>query len=451
MNARSILAGTLAALLAGQASAAVSPEDAKALGATLTVVGAEMAGNKDGTIPPYTGGLTTPPANFDKSSGRRPDPFPDEKPILTISGKNMESYADKLNEGTKALLKRFPDYRLDVYPTHRTAAFPKYMVDNTLKNATRAQTAEGGLVLTNAYGGIAFPIPTNGFEAMWNHLTRFEGYNYHTKFDAWNTDAAGHAVLASSGEVWVQYPYYNPSKSLETNDNNLFFQIRLQYFAPARRAGEAQLVWDSLNPVEKNRKAWQYLPGQRRVKLAPDISYDTPNPASAGANTYDDTFVFNGAMDRFDFKLIGKKEMYIPYNEYRLADAQKPEQVLGANFLNPDICRWELHRVWVVEGTLKPGTRHIYGRRVFYLDEDTWVAVASDQYDAKGELFRSSYAHPIMAYEQPAPFTDIQSFHDFIAGGFTLSGWVGPYFLLYDAALPEREWTPDFMAASGIR
>ena len=27
--------------------------------------------------------------------------------------------------------------------------------------------------------------------------------------------------------------------------------------------------------------------------------------------------MFNGAMDRYDFKLIGKKEMVIPYNAYR--------------------------------------------------------------------------------------------------------------------------------------
>ncbi len=61
-----------------------------------------------------------------------------------------------------------------------------------------------------------------------------------------------------------------------------------------------------------------YLPGQRRVKAAPDVAYDTPNPGTAGATTYDDAFMFNGAMDRYDFKLIGKKEMYVPYNAYKL-------------------------------------------------------------------------------------------------------------------------------------
>ena len=451
MISRLALATAFAVFLTGTAQAAVSADEAKKLGTTLTPTGAEMAGNKDGTIPAYTGGLPISTPGYDKATGRRADPFANEKPVMTITGKNMDTYADKLNEGTKALLKKFPDYRVDVYPTHRTVAFPKYVIDNTLKNATRATTAEGGLAMINAYGGYAFPIPATGFEVMWNHLTRYEGYNYHVKYDAWNTDSSGHAVLATSGEVWQQYPYYNPDKTLETNQSDLFYQIKLNYFAPARRAGESQLIWDSINPVEKGRKAWQYLPGQRRVKLAPDLAYDTPNPGSAGSTTYDDAFVFNGAMDRYDFKLIGKKEMFIPYNEYKFVYASKPEQVLAANFVNPDVSRWELHRVWVVEATLKPGTRHIYARRTFYMDEDSWVAVMSDEYDGKNQLFRSGYAHPVFNYDHPAMYVDTQTFNDFIGGGWAMQGWVGPYGLDYNDPLPDHDWTADSMAAAGIR
>ena len=36
------------------------------------------------------------------------------------------------------------------------------------------------------------------------------------------------------------------------------------------------------------------------MKLAPDIAYDTPNPGTTGTATYDDAFVFNGAIDRYD-------------------------------------------------------------------------------------------------------------------------------------------------------
>src|SRR5574338_208136 len=129
----------LACASGGLAHAAISHERAKDLGVSLTAIGAEKAGNKDGTIPAYTGGLTTPPASYQKGSAIRTDPFADEKPRLVITGKDMAAQADKLTEGTKELLKRYPTMRVDVYPTHRTVAIPQWILDNTKKNATGAK------------------------------------------------------------------------------------------------------------------------------------------------------------------------------------------------------------------------------------------------------------------------------------------------------------------------
>ena len=89
------------------ASAEVSPDEAKQLSDTLTPWGAEKAGNKDGSIPAYTGGLTKPPASYDPAKkGMLPDPFADEKPLYSVNAKNMAQYADKLSEGVKAALAR---------------------------------------------------------------------------------------------------------------------------------------------------------------------------------------------------------------------------------------------------------------------------------------------------------------------------------------------------------
>src|SRR5437016_1340874 len=148
--------------------AAVSAEEAKQLGTTLTPFGAEKAGNKEGTIPEYTGGLTTPPPGFVKGPGAktRPDPFPEDKPLFSIDAKNMDKYADKLTEGAKAMMKKYPNFRIDVYPSRRTVAYPQSVLDNTLKNATRCKTVEDGLAITpECAGGIAFPIPKTGYEA----------------------------------------------------------------------------------------------------------------------------------------------------------------------------------------------------------------------------------------------------------------------------------------------
>ncbi|MBV8501898.1 MAG: DUF1329 domain-containing protein [Paucibacter sp.] len=453
MKKRHLLAASLIALATGSALAAVSADDAKKLGTTLTPMGAEAAGNADNSIPEYAGGLTTPPVAYKKGSGIRPDPYAAEKPLYAIKAADIAKYDSKLTVGTKELLKKYPTMRVDVYPTHRSTAFPKFVIDNTLKNATSVKTSDAGMALEGTYAGIPFPIPKTGEEVMWNHVLRYTGPTQFTKFDSINVDAAGKAVLATTGEIFVEYPYYDAKRSGVSGDRDIYFRTKITYTAPARRAGEALLVQDYINPTKSPRKAWQYLPGQRRVKMAPDIAYDTPNPGSAGASTYDDAWVFNGAMDRYDWKLIGKREMLIPYNSFKLVYAKDTAAVTTPGHLNPDYVRWELHRVWVVEATLKAGKRHIYAKRTFYIDEDSWVAVASDEYDAHGALFRAGLMYTNPAYDVPAPATTAQAFYDFNSGGYNVIGLLGPYDvgLKFIDALPATQWTADALAGAGVR
>jgi hypothetical protein len=453
MFRQSLIAIAIASLTAGSALAAVSADEAKQLGTTLTAVGAEKAANKDGTIPEYTGGIK-PPADFKAGSGFRTDPYASEKPRLVITGKDMAAQADKLTEGTKELLKRYPTMRVDVYPTHRTVALPQRVLDNALKNATGAKSIDGGLATENVLAGVPFPIPKTGTEAMWNHLLRYNGIGYNgVKYDNWNVDSAGVPTLATTGETYWAWPIYDPNKTGTIGATDPYWLVKLNYVAPSRRAGEGLLIWDSVNPLKQGRRAWQYLPGQRRVKLAPDLAYDTPNPGSAGASTYDDVSVFNGAMDRFNWKLIGKKEMYVPYGNYRLTYHKTPADITKPNHINPDFVRWELHRVWVVEATLKEGARHIYNKRVFYLDEDSWLALASDQYDARGQLFRASFAYPSYSYDVQAQFGDTTAIYDFSSGLYNVTGLFGPYAgLKYMTELPkENFWSSEALAGAGVR
>lgn len=445
------LAITLTAAL--PAGAAVTADEARALGTTLTPVGAERAGNADGSIPAWTGGLTAPPAGFTKGSSKRVDPYANEKPRLVITGKDMAPHADKLTEGTKEMLRRHASMRVDVYPTHRPVVFPARVAENARKNAVGANVTEGGLGTENVMPGVPFPLPKTGNEVMWNHLMATRGLGFTAKFDTWNVDASGRPTLASTGEGTYAWPNADARKSGVMKETDTYWYAKLTYAAPARRNGEALLVWDAVNPLKQGRRAWLYLPGQRRVRLAPDIAYDTPNPGSAGASTYDDSQIFNGAMDRFDFKLVGKKEMIVPYGSYKLTYAAKPAEVMTPGHLNPDAVRWELHRVWVVEASLKPGKRHIYAKRVFYVDEDSWVAVASDAYDARGQLFRSGFSHSSFSYDAQAMWIDTQVFVDFTAGLYTVLGLTGDYYgVKYMNELPpETFWSPDQLAGTGVR
>jgi hypothetical protein len=447
------MALAIATIAASSAFAAVSADEAKQLGAALTPTGAEKAGNKDGTIPEWTGGLTSVPAKYQKGSNKRVDPFAEEKPRLVITGKDYTSHAAQLTEGTKELLKRYPTMRVDVYPTHRTTYFPARIVENTKKNATGAKTVEDGLGTENVLPGVPFPIPKTGNEVMWNHLLNYRGLGWNAKFDSWNVDSSGRPTLATGGEATYAWPMFDTKKAGVMKETDPFFYAKLQYLTPARRNGEALLVWDSANPLKQGRRAWQYLPGQRRVRLSPDIAYDTPNATTAGASTYDDSSVFSGAMDRFDFKLAGKKEMIVPYSNYKLTYATKPVDATTPGHVNPDMVRWELHRVWVVEATLKPGKRHIYSKRMFYIDEDSWVALASDSYDARGQLYRAAFSHPSFSYDVPATWVDTLAFYDFAAGLYAVIGITGHYDgVRYLTEMPaDTFWSAEQLAGTGVR
>jgi hypothetical protein len=446
-----VLAASLALAVAGQAHAAVSAEQAAQLGTSLTLVGAEKAGNADGSIPAYAGGLTQAPASFKAGDSVRPDPFAGEKPLLVIDGKNVEQYKDQLSATTVELAKRFPSFRVELFPTHRTVAMPQAVLDNSLKNATGAKALEGGQAIDNVLPGVPFPIPQSGAEAMWNFLLRYQGVTIHSKYDSWNVDAAGVASLATTGKAFISYPIYEDmNKPIGATDT--YYQMKLYYTGPARRAGEAIMLRDAANPLEQARRAWQYLPGVRRVKLAPSLAYDTPNPGTAGAGTYDDVFVFNGALDRFDWKLVGKQEMIVPYNTYRLTYAPEAKAITTANHVAPELVRWEKHRVWVVEGTLKQGARHIYAKRRFYLDEDSWVALASDQYDANGQLYRGSFAFLSQSYDKNVPDSTPFMIYDLVGGTYNINGVVGPYGgIRYIDALAKAQWAPESLAGAGIR
>lgn len=452
MLRKTVMAACFAAI-ASPGALAVSADEAKQLGSTLTPIGAEKAGNKDGTIPAYTGPLAAP-ASYQKGATLRPDPFADEKPRLVITEKDVAAQGDKLTEGTKELLKRDKTMRLDVYPTHRTVGVPQRVIDNTVKNATGAKAIEGGLAVENALPGYPFPVPKSGAEVMWNHLLRYSGLGYDgSRYENWNVDSAGVATLAVAADAYWAWPIYDAKHTGAISASEPYWYNKLLYVGPARRNGEALLIIDSVNPLKQPRRAWQYLPGQRRVRLAPDLAYDTPNPGAAGAGTYDDVSVFNGALDRYDWKLVGKKEMYVPYDSYRLTYHKPASDITTPHHLNPDFVRWELHRVWVVEGTLKPDKRHIYAKRVFYVDEDSWTALASDEYDARGQLYRASFAFQSFSYDVQAPFADTFAIYDFSSGAYNITGLFGTYGgLKYMTELPrDTAWTPDALAGAGLR
>ncbi len=396
--------------LAGVAFAGASAQDAAKLGAELTPLGGEKAGNPAGTIPEWTGGLkSAAEAGFPnhKSGQHYQDPFASEKPQFTITAQNSQQYAANLSEGHKALLKAYPTFKMNVYPTHRTAAVPQRIYDATKRIATTANLAPGGNGVTGAVQGIPFPIPKQGVEVFWNHVLRYRAETAQ-RFIGQAAVTAGGSFTPVKFRDEFMFAYAQPGATEQGLDNVIIYFIQ-ETLAPARLAGEILLVHETLDQARENRRAWLYNPGQRRVRRAPNVAFDNPGTAADNQRTSDQFDMYNGSPERYDWKLVGKKEIYVPYNAYRLnSKAIKYADLLKPQHINPDHARYELHRVWVVDSTLKAGTDHVYKRRTLYVDEDSWQILAVDCYDKRDQLWRVQEGHAMNYYDVPALWTTLE-------------------------------------------
>ncbi|TDU31514.1 uncharacterized protein DUF1329 [Panacagrimonas perspica] len=448
---KKILAAAVAALFAASAQAAVTADEAATLGNTLTPIGAEKAANKAGTIPAWTGGLTTPIASF-KTGGHYPDPYADDKVQFTIDASNMEKYKDQLSPGQMALLKRYSDWKMNVYPTRRSAGYPQGIYDETLANATKVKLVESGNGFTGTSGGTPFPIPKSGLELIWNHITSYKGDTYRTSWSQAPVTAGGDYNLVNF-DYEYDFVYSNQKKKPEQREPNLLFYFLQLIKQPPRLAGSVLLVHEFADQVTQPRKAWTYNPGQRRVRLAPSVSYDNPGTAADGLRTNDDFFMFNGATDRYDWKIVGKKEMFVPYNSYVInGPTLKVKDVLKAGHVNADPARYELHRVWELEANLKSGTSHLYKKRVFYIDEDSWIILAQDKYDNRDQLWRVDELHTTQYYDVPFLAAGLEVKHDLQSGRYLALSIRNEETKVYDRVpLTPADFTPDALRSKGTR
>ena len=423
-------------------SAAVSEKEAVRLGQDLTPIGAEKAGNKAGTIPEWNGGISKAeiPDAFEPGQ-HYINPFPNDKPLFVIDVENYGKYKENLSPGQVALFEKYPTFKMPVYPSRRTAKQPQRIYDNTRKAATTAKLLEGGKGFSGAYDAYPFPIPKNGLEALWNHIVRYRGeYIIRRASEVAVHRDGDYSLVTTQQEGLVNYNL--PKGSEKKLDNVIFYYLSFTK-SPARLAGGAVLVHETLDQVSQPRMAWAYNAGQRRVRRAPNLAYDTPIAVADGLRTADDTDMYNGAPDRFEWTLVGKKELYIPYHNYQLIDPSlKYEQILNKGHLNPEYTRYELHRVWVVEGKLKPGKRHVYSKRVLYLDEDSWGAALVDQYDGRGELWRVSMAYLINYYDRPTVWTGLDVYHDLQARRYHVQGLANEEngFIEFGEVVPSRSY-----------
>lgn len=451
---------TMAAMLlmAGRgASAKVSADEAAALGKTLTCVGAEKAGNKAGTIPPFSGKwLGLPPGmNYELHTGVHPvDPYPGDKPLYVITAANMAQYADHLTDGQKAMFAKFPaTYKMPIYQGRRDFRYDDAVCAAAMKNALNAEITDGGMgIKGNYYGAVPFPIPKDGQEVLMNQLLPTRASSEETVHDIGVVDPNGHITWGRSENSNLSV-IDNPANVDKPVDGNIMAYSMNTTILPTREEGNIAVSQEPMNFAKGKRLAWNYDPGTRRVRQLPEYGFDQPIAGSGGILMIDEDRLFNGSPERFDWKLLGKREIYVPANAYRVnAGTVKYADLLKPGHANPDYMRYELRRVWVLEADLKPGYRHLYKKRILFLDEDTWMAVMADNYDARGQLWKHAevnyyYSPDMDAWEAGASF-----YYDLNSGGYVgynlfEQAKFGP--ILNKNNLTPNDFTPEAARAAG--
>ena len=413
MKTISFTASLLAlAMAAGSTHAKVSTEQAAKLGNELTLVGAQKSANASGTIPDYTGGLAQ-----DSNSNPYTNIYAGEKPLFIINKNNLAQYQDNLTQGQLAMFEKYPDtYTMPIFQTHRTASYPQNILDKAQKNATVTKLLDGGNGLDNFDETVPFAIPKNGLEVIWNHVTRFRGGSVQLNQATVPVQRDGSFTPIRIRAQFTPPQYLTGGFDAE-QDNNILFYYTSAIKSPARLTGNVLLVHETIDQINEPRKAWQYNAGQRRVRRAPQVAYDAPN--TEGLRTSDQVDMYNGAPNLYNWKLIGKKEVYIPYNSYKIINKDaKYTDIIGAGHINQDYTRYELHRVWHIEATLKEGARHIYAKRSLYLDEDSWQIAVADHYDNRGELWRVSEGHAMQFVNANTPWYSSVTNYDLVSGRY---------------------------------
>lgn len=392
-------------------------------------MGSEAAANADGSVPAWTPLL-------DPQFERGDNPYAGDEPLYVITSSNLAEHSDSLSEGHRALFQTFPDsYRMPVYPSRRGAAYPQWFDRATARNLRTVKLTNGGNGFCCTAQGFPFPAPGNGLEVMWNHIMRYNTRGFRGYLASAATTPAGGYVIERS-YIELAYVYNTPGLRVEELDNRNLYAMN-KTVSPASKAGSAYLLHVPIDRIARSTGVWAYSPGENRARRIGEVGYD--NPLFDGLMTQDQIDMFNGPLDRYTIKLLGKRELIVPYNAYVLYDPKVAYgDIITRGHINPDLTRYEKHRVWVIEAQVRGGTSHRYKSRVFYVDEDTWIVLAQDIYDERDQFWRFAESHSVHFPQVPVTINGVQVHYDLQSRRYAIINMTNE-----ERELIEYDWTAD--------
>jgi hypothetical protein len=254
---------------------------------------------------------------------------------------------------------------------------------------------------------------------MWNHVFRWRGGSVERQIVWLPVAATGGSYVV---KVRQNIAFDQQGYMARPVDGRLYASTA--YFsAPPSAIGTRVATWEPIDPAGEARARWVFVPQTLDTRRLPSYDHDTWELFAGGQRTADQNDGWNGSPERYDWKLVGKRELLIGYNAYRIANKTLPYKAIAiAKNVDPELLRYEVHRVWVVEATLRQGRNHRFPKRVFYVDEDTWQVAQEEVYTKDDQLFRFGDHQMMQYYDVQVPWYAATIHHNLAAGSYMVYG-----------------------------
>jgi len=247
---------------------------------------------------------------------------------------------------------------------------------------------------TTWQGGYPFPRPSGKFKAqqiMYNVEKRYLGWglnfyilgnvhgfmknmkqDFNGLYDVVHLRLAGRCLLGS--KPWLD---------TRAEKRGEFKTFILGFLAPRDVAGAAQSALYYLD-INKSDQLMMYLPSLRRIRKM--TSTDSQDPVMGQDQIYDDN---EGWMQKlsptrypYTYEVIDEREFLVPATT---VDGSQYVSSEGLEFRN---MKFERRPIYVVKLT-QQDSNYVYGHRIFYIDQETFLFYHNEYYDQKGRLYRS--------------------------------------------------------------
>jgi hypothetical protein len=311
------------------------------------------------------------------------------KPGETIGPRNWEKVKDMLPANLLKRLQQGWTIRIKQPYVYQP---PKEFVEATEKYSRNVRLDSNDGNLLNYVAGLPFPQmeprdPQAGLKVAWNFYWRWEGDDYKNGGATAAGQVVRYAIEKDGSERRADFVAYllfprtrvtlNPKPVLPGYEQIDKIQLRIDTY-PRDSSGTTLLEIRYADPKRPD-DLYLYIPTLRRVRRG--ITTQRCQTLTPSEFNLDDVNVFNGKITDFNYRLLGEKKILTMYSQTSVPYKRK-----NGDYLPLDE-GWQVLDVYALEITPKD-SGYCYSKKVIWVDQTTWEAVATLIWDQKGEYYR---------------------------------------------------------------